>query len=422
MPSVPLVARDAGAVLYRLPGRVVTAGAFAGEAMRLAATLPGTGTAINVCGDRYAFALAFAAALLRGHVSLLTSDRSPDRLQALARRFPDSYLIDDAQTALPPGAPALAMPEVPAERPAAIVFTSGSTGEPVGHLKLWGALAARSMDAAAAFGLDPADPATLVATVPPQHMYGFETTVLWPLHAPLSVWCGAVFYPADTRAALAACPAPRLLVTTPLQLRGLLEGPPPPAVQRIISATAPLDPALAATAERACATEMWEIFGATEVGSIAARRPLASPSWTLYGQVRLCLEAGRVWVHAPGAAATCLDDAVELLGDGRFNLLGRRSDVVKLAGRRASLAGLNRILLEIDGVVDGVFVPPDAAGHQAARMTAFVVAPGLAPAAILAELRARIDPAFVPRRLVQVDQLPRTPMGKLPLQALRAAS
>ena len=417
--TIPLVARAADAVLYRLPGRTVTAGEFAGAAADLAASLPESGTAINVCAGRYAFALAFAAALLRGHVSLLTSDRSPGRLQALARRFPGSYTIDDSRAAAAPACrPAHVIPDVPGDRPAAIVFTSGSTGQPVGHAKTWAALATRSQDAAVAFGIDPANPASIAGTVPPQHMYGFETTILWPLHADVSVWCGPAFYPADIRAALAASQSPRLLVTTPLQLRGLLQGPALPRLSRIISATAPLDSAMAAAAERAWDTEAWEIFGATEVGSIAARRTLAGGAWTPYPSVDVRAEADQVWVDAPGAPATKLDDVLDLHADGRFTLLGRRSDLVKLAGRRASLAGLNRILCDIEGVEDGVFVPPDARGHHAARMTAFVVAPGRAPAAILAELRTRIDPVFLPRRLVQVDSLPRNEFGKLPVQAL----
>ena len=78
------------------------------------------------------------------------------------------------------------------------------------------------------------------------------------------------------------------------------------------------------------------------------------------------------------------------------------------------------------GVEDGVFVAPDAGDHRAAaRMMAYVVAPGAEAASILAALRGRIDPVFLPRRIVHVDRLPRNELGKLPvaaLQALREAS
>jgi len=48
-----------------------------------------------------------------------------------------------------------------------------------------------------------------------------------------------------------------------------------------------------------------------------------------------------------------------------------------------------------------------------------VVAPGMSAAALTEHLRQRIDPAFLPRPLLLVDQLPRNATGKLPQQALR---
>ncbi|MGH7042723.1 MAG: AMP-binding protein, partial [Acetobacteraceae bacterium] len=316
---VPLLARPADAVLFHRPAGPVTAGAFLADAFRLAAVLPPSqpvgaaepAPALNLCVDRYCFALGFAACLLRGRVSLLTGDRSPAWLAALAERFPGLIALSDTPAALPvpsvplavplvrvpsaegadspagPGARAAAPPMIPADRFAAVVFTSGSTGEPVGHRKVWGALAARSIDAGRRFRLTQAQPTGIVGTVPPQHMYGFETTVLLPLHAAAASWCGPAFYPVDIAAALRTCPAPRVLVTTPLQLRALLGADIPLGpLARVISATAPLDPAMAEQAERRWGTEVWEIFGATEVGSIATRRSVAGPVWRSYPRVR----------------------------------------------------------------------------------------------------------------------------------------
>ena len=429
MSTLPLTDRPHGSVLFRLPGRDVTAGGFAADAQRLAAALPKASHAVNLCTGRYAFAVAFAASLLRGQPSVLTSDRSPDRLAALAAQFPGALALADADVACPlpvarvppPGEAVAASPAIAAGQLAAVVFTSGSTGEPAPHPKSWEALVARSRAAGLAFAFAEDAPATIVGTVPPQHMYGFETTVLLPLHAPAAAWCGPAFFPADVRAALQAVPAPRVLVTTPLQFRTLLaDATALPALRRIISATAPLDPAMAASAERLWATEACEIFGATETGSIAHRRTVDGPEWTPYPSVRLAAAGDAVLVRADAAADTVLDDAVEHLPCGRFRLIGRRSDVVKLGGRRASLAGLNRALAAVAGVQDGVFVPPAADDHRAqARMTALVVAPGATAQAILAALRGRIDPLFLPRRIVHVDRLPRNELGKLAAAALR---
>jgi acyl-coenzyme A synthetase/AMP-(fatty) acid ligase len=54
------------------------------------------------------------------------------------------------------------------------------------------------------------------------------------------------------------------------------------------------------------------------------------------------------------------------------------------------------------------------------RLAAFVVAPGLSRERLLAALRRRVDPAFLPRPLVLLERLPRAASGKLPRAALEA--
>jgi acyl-coenzyme A synthetase/AMP-(fatty) acid ligase len=439
--EIPLVERVEHDVLYCLPEGRVSAGRFVAMAAGLAARLPDAEYVLNLCRGRFDFCLGFAAAVLRGQVSLLSSDRSPARLAELAASYPGLYVLTDepGDPAIPGGAavitpddagrrvslPVQAIPVIPATQPAALVFTSGSTGQPVAHRKLWGALVARSADAGIAFGMTAAQPCSVIAMVPPQHMYGFETSVLLPLHAPASVWCGADFYPGDVQAALAATSAPRVLVTTPLQLRALLAAALDlPPLAAIISATAPLPADMAEAAERRWQTSVQEIFGATEVGSIARRRTLDGDVWTAYPSVVLSskLDADGVSVaHAAGPFAPefPLSDTIEVLDPAHFRLLGRRTDVVKLGGRRASLAGLSSILSGIDGVLDGAFVAPQDLEHRpTARLLAFAVAPTRSAADILAELRGRIDPVFLPRRVICVDALPRNDVGKLPEAAL----
>ncbi len=425
---VPLVDRAMESVLFRRPTGDVTAAGFLADVQRVAAALPEGTAAVNLCRDRYAFAVAFASCMVRGQVSLLTSDCRPSRLRDLHAKFDGLYILADGSVESPhheigalPGVGCGPNPAFPAEQVAAVVFTSGSTGEPVGHRKTWGALAGRSRDAGQQFGLTAIRPTAIAGTVPPNHMYGFETTVLLPFHAPASSWCGPAFYPSDVADALARLPEPRMLVTTLHQVRALLQANAAwPAMAAIVSATAPLDPAQARAAEARWQAPVHEIFGATEVGSIASRRTADGDAWTLYPRTRMDMTSGIAWVETDGDR-TALDDHVELLGSRRFRLLGRPSDLVKLAGRRASLAGLNHALNQIDGVLDGVFVtPPDLGQRPGPRMLAFAVAPGCAPDDLLAALRARIDPVFLPRRIVIVHRLPRNDVGKLPRSALLA--
>ena len=92
---MPLVGRESRAELFRTVDGAVTAAAFLAGAHRLASALPAGAHVLNLCHDRYAFALAFAAALLRGQVSLMTSDRTLQSLKELGDRFPGLYAVSE---------------------------------------------------------------------------------------------------------------------------------------------------------------------------------------------------------------------------------------------------------------------------------------------------------------------------------------
>jgi acyl-coenzyme A synthetase/AMP-(fatty) acid ligase len=434
--TAPLTDRAPGEIMFRRGAEAITVGRFLADVAALAARLPERAHALNLCADRYHALLGLAAALSRGHVMLLTADRSERRQREIAAAYPELYVLADAGEEPGWTAPAGALrvapegqaghgpnPEIPLDRTAIIGFTSGSTGEPAAHPKPWGALVAATRAAAARFGLRGPAVTTLVATVPPQHMYGFETTMAMPLHAATASHTGPHFYPVEVAEALHAAPAPRMLITTPLQMRALLgSGEVLPDLAGVISATAPLAPELAAACEVAWNTRVLEIYGATEIGSVASRRTTAGEIWTLYDGVGLRRqgEGEAVLVDVPGMPAPVpLADAVEFQPEGCFRLLGRRADMVKLGGKRASLASLNRLLMQIEGVEDGIFVAPDDLdSNPAARLMVYAVAPGRDAPEILAGLRQRMEAVFLPRRVVLVSSLPRNAMGKLTRQAL----
>jgi acyl-coenzyme A synthetase/AMP-(fatty) acid ligase len=433
--ALPLTDRAPAEVIFHRGARPVTVGEFLRDVAALAARLPPRGPAVNCCADRYHALLAFAAVLARGQTTLLSAERHAHRLADFARDHGAAYAIAEDPPAdcplpvvspvvVPSDAPA-PLPTAPAAHIAAIAFTSGSTGLPAAHPKPWGALVAGARAAAERFALRHADGAAcaIVATVPPQHMYGFETTLMLPLFSAASGHAGPAFYPSDVADALAALPAPRVLVTTPLHLRAQRGADPPPSLAAVISATAPLDPQMAEDVEHAWKTRVLEIYGATEAGSIASRRTVEGPDWTPYPGVAFAIGEDGASVAVPGLPAPVpLADLLQAGEDGRFRLLGRRADLVKRAGKRASLAGLNRILSEIDGVEDGVFVAPDDLDHNPrSRLAAYVVAPGRSAGDILAALRARIEPAFLPRPVVMLEALPRDALGKLKRSALQAA-
>lgn len=438
MSTLPLVAhRRLDAVLAWRGSTPVSVGRFLGEVEHVAGRLPPGRHVLNLCGDRYRFAVALAACIVSGRVSLLPPTHTPEMVRQMRRIAPDCFCIADRDGdgvdlptfRYPEAAPPAANPPIPdidCAQVVAQVFTSGSTGVPLPHAKRWGSLVRNVRAEADRLGVTPAH--ALVGTVPPQHMYGLESTVLMPWQSGAAFHAGHPFYPADICAALADLPRPRVLVTTPYHLRALLAGQPTlPAVDLLLSATAPLSPALAAEAEARLAAPLFEIYGCTETGQLASRRTTAGAAWQTFADVRLRREGEAVWAEGGHIEApTRLSDVIELVGADptRFLLHGRHADLVNIAGKRTSLAYLNHQLNAIPGVRDGLFLlPPEDAGdapENVRRLTALVVAPDLTPAALMQALRERIDPLFLPRPLLFVEALPRNATGKLPAQAAHA--
>jgi len=420
------------ALAYRKDGPV-TVRAFCADIAALSRVLPVRSYVVNLCTDRYRFAVAFGAALSRGQVSLLLPNKTPALLEQIAAHYPDVYGLTDsafdggalAVLAYPENLPAAAataveIPAFPADQLAALVFTSGSTGVPVPNAKLWGALAQSAIAAGDALGVASIPQAVLVGTVPPQHMYGFESTVLLPLQHGLAFYAEQPFYPADIYACLEELPRPRMLVTTPVHLRALLtDAATTLSAEFLLCATAPLAPQLAIAAEARFGVPLYEIYGCSEAGQVAQRRTASSEEWRCFQGITLRQDDTGTWVTgAVIPKEVLLNDVIELRGPERFLLHGRTSDLVNVAGKRTSLAHLNYHLNSIDGVRDGIFVMPPEDHGAVTRLIAFVVAPGLTSHAILSELRRRIDPVFLPRPLHRVDALPRNSTGKLPQEAI----
>jgi acyl-coenzyme A synthetase/AMP-(fatty) acid ligase len=421
-----------GIVAYR-EGHPVTAAAFLADAAALAALLPSRRHVVNLCADRYRFTVGLAAALMREQVSLLPPNETLATLEQLAEDFPDLYCLHEGAPPATSAATfcfpqrleiahgALAVPAFPSQQQAVILFTSGTTGRPKAYPRLWGSLVAGSRAAGKRLGIEALSGATVIGTVPHQHSYGLESAVILALQHGAAFLSERPFYPADVAAYLSAAAPPRILVTTPIHLRAVLaDDAPLPALDLVVSATAPLPPQLAAAAERRFHCRMLEIYGCSEAGQIAVRRPAADEIWDCIDTIRLRQDAAGSWaVDAASGGEFLLSDEIELRGGGRFLLHGRTADLVNIAGKRTSLAHLNYHLNSIPGVSDGVFVMPEEREGGTTRLMAFAVAPALSTQAILAALRQRVDPAFMPRPLVLVDALPRNALGKLPHEVIR---
>jgi acyl-coenzyme A synthetase/AMP-(fatty) acid ligase len=440
MSTIALLAHDSpDAIAAYRSGRAVTVREFLRDAAQVARKLPISRHVLNVCADRYQFTVGLAACLMSNRVSLLPSTHTPQVIAQLAAFAPDSFCLTDdlkCDIALPqvfypdlvPSTDAIAgepfeVPRIPESQLAAIVFTSGSTGTPVPYRKTWGLLARCVINGAPQLGLSDGRSHVLVGTVPGQHMYGFESTVLLALLSGNALSAERPFYPADIAAAVERVPRPRVLVTTPIHLRTLLGSDIDfPALDLVISATAPLSIELAREVEARYRAPLLEIYGSTETGQIAIRRTAQTAAWRLWPGVRLSESDGRVFAqggHVEQLTAMC--DVIEITGEEEFLLHGRTADLVNVAGKRSSFGYLNAQLNAIPGVQDGAFfLREESTGSTGvARLAAVVVAPGLSVAELTEHLRQLIDPVFLPRPLLLVEHLPRNATGKLPQSALQ---
>lgn len=392
-----------------------------------------------ILADRTAnFIIAFLAAVTCGQTVLLPPNSKRYTICELLGIYPDSCVVADSSLVFDPGVevvevdfsnsvpgrasqPDISLPSIDPNHIAAIIFTSGSTGLPTAHYKIWKDLCLGSQALGRRLGISDSD--YLVSTVPPQHMFGFEMSVLLPLTSGCRIYADVPFYPADILGVLERQPRLATLATTPIHLRALTgsrrEFPP---MQGVISSTSPLSPELAKDVEKACHAPLHEIYGSTETGALATRRTTETENWRLLNgiQVEPIEVSGKpahrvVAPHLPHHPV--INDHLEVAGD-EFLLLGRGSELVKVGGKRSSLTFLNQLLLSAPGVKDGIFVFDDD-GKVNQRLYAVLVAPGAKPGPILDYLRERVDPVFLPRPIYFVDHLPRNKVGKIPREDLQ---
>jgi len=432
--TLPLLrgfARD-DALLFDASGGIVTAGQWCAQVQALARSLPPARYAINRCEDPARFSVASAAALTAGCTLVLPHARGSEAQRALRTPFAPAAMLVDAPLAdepdafvVPPvasdGAPAWPPAAVRSDHVAAILFTSGSTGTPAPHRKTWSMLVRGAATFAASFAPLPAHCA-IVGTVAPQHMFGFETTLMAPWQTGTPLAAVRPLFPADLDAlvgVLAKRGRRTWLMTTPLHLRAFHAAlAAPRGLEGIVVSTMPLPAELAREVERDWHIPVREIYGCTEGGMLATRRPAADERFTAAAGLAFDLDdAGRASVHGGQLDGTlAVSDHFRRDGE-RLLLIGRSSELVKIAGKRTTLAALTAALHAVPGVLDGAFMLLDA---DAERVAALVVAPAHDATSLRAALAERIDRAFLPRPLVFVAALARDAQGKLASSAASA--
>ncbi len=456
------------AVVYH-QHRLISLGELLSTVNYLAEKIPAHQYIINLHQERYYFLLGFLLALKQKTISLFPSTLTAHTLTQLGTDYKDVLLLTDQndqtinsnitddknfihfdlkvelehfvseQTANN----SIDFPPIESQRLVAIIFTSGSTGEPLPYSKYWADLISAAHLLGKQFLPQQTDKKTqsaLVATVPAQHMYGLEASIMMALQHGLLIHSTKPFFPQDISdclddfKALQATSANSynsVLITTPLHLKACIKTAVDlSTVKLIISATAPLDKSLARSCEQQFNTPVKEIFGCTEVGSMAWRRTSQSEQWTVLDDISLSCKNNTLINTSRSIKQFPFNDIVEVLDSQHFLLQGRMEDLINQAGKRTSLAYLNHHLQTYPEFADACYYQDNSL--QETRLIAFVVAhkindhsiPDKAQQQIknkqlIAYLKARIEAVFLPKRIYYVQQLPRNATGKLPLTQLK---
>lgn len=399
---------------------------FVCDVLHLAAQLPDAQHAVNLCQNRYYFAVAFCALALKKIVNLLPNNKQWKTLENLSLEYNAPFAIADCDERFPlrtihiaehlagaPQYPIEKCPSIPFTQLVAIAFTSGSTGKPKPNHKIWGTLATTAQLLSARIVTTQHRDLVIVGTVPAQHMYGLETTIMMPLQAGLMFDSSKPFFPFDIQHTLARYATKTLLITTPIHLRAMINSNlEMSGIYGVISATAPLDVQTAEKSEAMFSTKVWEIFGCTEAGSMATRQPTVSSHWQLLNGFELNQSGDTTIATAPHLIEDAIiQDQIKIESQEHFTLSGRATDLINIGGKRSSLADLTIQLLEIDGVEDGIVFLPSKQDAEV-RTAAFVVS-RLSEKELIAALALKIDHTFIPRPLKIVNSLPRNETGKI---------
>ncbi len=334
---------------------------------------------------------------------------------------------------------------------AALVYTSGTTGQPKGVMLNHAGLLFVAATSSRLRGLQPGDHAW--GGLPFSHVYGLASVLLGTLYAGACLRLAPRF---DAGALLASIRAGELTIVqgVPAMYARLLaqaqandEAMPIPSRLRFCYAGgSPLDPALKRAVEALFGLPLHNGYGLTEGGPTVSQTRLDAPRTDSAvglpipgAEVRIVRRdgvdvapgaAGELWMRGPGrmrgyyrdqaATAAALQpggwlatgDLARQESDGALFLLGRTRELIIRSGFNVYPVEVETALNAHPAVVQSAVVGRPLPGAEE-EVVAFVEARGVDEAALQAWLRLRLAPYKRPARIVFMDALPAAPSGKI---------
>jgi acyl-coenzyme A synthetase/AMP-(fatty) acid ligase/3-hydroxymyristoyl/3-hydroxydecanoyl-(acyl carrier protein) dehydratase len=301
--------------------------------------------------DAYDFAAALFGAWHAGKEAVLPGDAQPATVERLLPEVDGCAGL--LAGALLPGTPTgAALQPLDLQRTRAVIYTSGSSGQPLAITKRLAQLESEIGHQQQLFGPRLDVPGlTIYSTVSHQHIYGLLFVTLWPLAAGRAVDAERLAYPEQMAHRLAA--GPSLLVSSPAHLKRLPEtldwSGARANLRAVYSSGGPLPPESAVEALITLGQSPIEVYGSSETGGVAWRQrathgdrwdALPGVDWRLQNET-LCVRSSHLgdddWWET--------SDRAKALDGGGFVLLGRADRIVKIEEKRVSLVAVEQQLL-----------------------------------------------------------------------------
>jgi fatty-acyl-CoA synthase len=394
--------------------------------------------------------------------ALCHDDAWADAAQALAARhrlacWPVSACL--SSTASPPeAADAWTTPEpASGDAPVLLVYTSGTTGQPKGAVHTQANLLANMQAAAQVQSLQPSD--HVLTVLPLFHVGGLCIQTLPALWAGASVCLLARFEPTSFLQAVAQ-ERPSLTLVVPAVMKALIEHPQWDSTAldslRAVWAGSSSLPSASVRAFLDRGIPLCNVYGATETGPFSIALPekqafthVGDCGWPAPG-VSACLAppealasgaqdgVGEVWLRGPAVVTHYWPNIPALdaqgwfhsgdLGvrgpDGSWRIVGRAKDMIISGGENIYPAEIENLLLQHPAVLEcAVLGQPDPRWGEAVVAVVVLRAqdvPGPSDEALLASVRSGLARYKHPRRVVRVSALPKTALGKVQKDLLRA--
>jgi fatty-acyl-CoA synthase len=360
-------------------------------------------------------------------------------------------------TAAPRGLP---LPAVHSDMPLLLVYTSGTTGVPKGAVHTQAALLANAR--ASAWAHDFVEGDKVLSTLPMFHVGGLCIQTLPALLAGVQVVLHPRFDPTAWLDEMNTS-RPSLSLLVPATMRAVFEHPrwveTSLACLRGIMTGSSTVPVAYLETLHARGVPVGQVYGTTETGpvSIVLRLPdamarvgasgwphpqaqvklidaqgqevgpgetgevcirasnLMRGYWSTQGQSGLGLQDG--WFHS--------GDLGQRAEDGCITIVGRSKDMIISGGENIYPAEIENQLVSLTGVAEGAVVglPDERWGEVPVAVmvrSADAAGQSLTAEAVMQHLQSRIARFKLPRRVVFVDSLPKSALGKVQKPALQA--